>query len=225
MPDAASSAPVAASPGWIRPARRAPAFWLPTAILFGMTLLLLLVWPRRLHHRAPNGNLPEPSAAYVLLEGYRSVPGPIPPGPPVDILGRDFTARRLPAAEYTGVGDLEPWMPALLALPPSAPPSLAARPVADVLSGAPLAATNTLAATLSAGLERCAFRFEIPAGVATGMPAVARFQVELDDHGEVVHLLADPCDNPAAARLLEAAVSRGRGTGPGRGQVTVAWGK
>ncbi|MEI8242999.1 MAG: hypothetical protein WCI17_07000 [bacterium] len=207
------------------------AYWLPAVSVLAMALVLVLLWPHNRRRGAHARSMPEAAASYVLLEGsYLVLPGnPLGnpwPGPGGGSLPEreDVTTRRLPAAEYTGLGIMSPWAPVPPGVPSNTLPNLAVRPVANVLTGLP-PETIGITVACSAGLQRSGFRFEVPPGVETGLPAVVRFQVELDDKGDVIHLLADPGDNPASARILETAVSRGHGTRAGRGEVQVSWGK
>lgn len=235
MPDTASSAsaaplPSGNRPAWVHHARSGPAFWLPALGVLGMMVVLVLLWPRNHRHRAAQPHsIPEATASYVLLEGSYLLPagGPWWPGsggPALPPERDDTPARRLPLPEYTGLGVMSPWTPAQLGMPSNFVPNLAARPVAAVLTGLSPTA-NGLTLSLSAGLQRSGFHFDVPPGVVTSMTAVARFHVELDDKGEVIHLLAEPCDNPASLRLLETALGRGHGMRAGRGEVQVAWGR
>jgi hypothetical protein len=203
---------------------------MPTAAALALTLVLVLCWPRKQRHALQAHTMPEATASYVLLENSYSVDLPFRnppwPGPGGSRLPdrEEAPIRRLPSPEYTGWGVISPWTPLQRSVPSNALPNLADRPVADVLTGlAP--ATSDLTVTLSPGLQRCGFHFEIPPGMASNLPTDASFYVELDNQGDVVHLLAEPGDNPAGARLLETAVSRGHGTRAGSGQVQVSWGK
>jgi len=192
--------------------------------------MLVLCWPHKQRPALQAHNMPEATASYVLLAGsyaadgpFRNPPWPGPGGPRLPDR-EEAPIRRLPAPEYTGWGVLRPWAPMQRSAPSNAVPNLADRPVADVLTG--LAPTTTgLTMTLSPGLQRCGFHVEFPPDVGTNLPAEASFYVELDDKGDVIHLLADPGDNPAGTRLLETAVSRGHGTRAGSGQVMVSWGR
>jgi hypothetical protein len=225
----ASTAPLPSGPrpAWVHPARPGTTFWTPTLAVLAITLVLVLLWPHHLRRAAHAHGMPEATASYVLLEGsYAAPPGNPPwPGPGRAILPEreDVTTRRLPSPEYTGLGVMRPWLPVQRGVS-NTMPNLAARPVADVLTGLP-PATNGLSMTLSPGLQRSGFHFEVPPDVATSMPTVARFHIELDDQGDVIHLLADPSDNPASVRLLETAINRGHGTRAGSGEVVVSWGK
>ena len=228
-----SSVPVSfrTRPVWVRSARSATTFWTPVAAVGALTVLLVLLWPRNPRHAAQAHSMPEATAAYVLLEGsYLALPGnPLGnpwPGPGGSALPErdDMAALRLPLPEYTGLTGVAPWTPTRLELPSNILPDLAVRSVASVLTGLP-PATNGLAITLSPGLQRAGFHFEIPPSVATNLPAVARFHVELDDKGEVIHLLTEPGDDPARARILETALNRGHGARAGSGEVLVSWGK
>lgn len=194
-----------------------------------LVVLLVLLWPRNRHRSAHAHSMPEATAAYVLLEGSALPVNPL--GPPWPGSGGstlperlDVATRRLPAPEYTGLVDPDPWQPARLEAPSNAVPDLADRAVASVLTGLP-PATNSLTVILTPGLQRSGFHFAVPPAVASSLSAVARFHVELGGHGEVIHLLSEPCDNPASARLLESALNCGRGTNAGSGQVQVTWGK
>ncbi|MEI6211465.1 MAG: hypothetical protein WCR06_07545 [bacterium] len=227
----AAGVPSGIRPEWVRPARTATAFWMPVAAVLSITLALVLLWPQTRRHAMQNKSMPEASASYVLLEGsYVALPGnPLEnPWPSTGSSAmperEELVARRLPVAEYTGLGSMLPWMPAPVGAMSNLLPNLAARPVAEVLTGLP-PATNSFSLTISAELQRSGFHFEVPPDVTTGMAMVARFYVELDDRGNVFHLLAEPGDNPAGVRQLETAISRGRGTRAGRGQVLVACGR
>jgi len=231
----ASTAPLPSGlrPPWVRQTRSATAFWMPSVAVLAITIVLVLMWPHKPRHVAAHvQSMPEATASYVLLEeSYSALPGnPLGnpwPGPGGSMLPEREEApgmHRLPSPEYTSIGILSPWTPTRLASPAIAAPNLAARPVTEVLTGfAPVPAGPTM--ILSPGLQRSGFQFEMPPDVTTGMPTVARFHVELDDKGDVIHLLAEPADNPASARLLETAISRGHGTRAGSGQVVVSWGK
>jgi hypothetical protein len=219
----------AGRPDWVKPARSAASFWLPSGAVLVLTLLLLVLWPHEWRTVPRRVSLPEATASYVLLDG--SVPavsanplGNPWPGPRATALPeRDpVVVRPLPAPAYTGTREVAPWSPVPLRPPSNAMPDLAARPVADLLTGA-MRVTNRLAVTLSPGLQRRGFRFDLPPGIETGTPAVVRFFVELDDKGAVSHLLAEPGDNPASRRLLETAVGRGLGSGAGQGQIEISW--
>ncbi len=224
--------PIGTLPDWVHPARRPVRFWSPVATVFGVTLLLILCWPGHRHAETRLNNLPEATASYVLLEGsYSALPGnPLGnpwPGPGSSSLPeRDDTipARHLPSPKYSGLISLLPWTPAQPAFPSNAPPNLAHRPVTDALTElAP--AGGGMSLSLASGLQRAGFHFDLPADLPTNHPVDARFYVELDNSGSVVHLLAEPSDNPVAARLLESAISKGRGARAGGGQVQVSWGK
>lgn len=224
--------PSGTKPDWVRATRSATAFWTPTAGALALTLVLVLCWPHKQRPALQSRNMPEATASYVLLEGsYAALPdNPLHnpwPGPGGAILPdrEDAPARRLPAPEYTGWGVISPWAPLPRSARSNTVPNLADRPVANVLTGRAPATSSGFTETLSPGLLRCGFQFEIPPGVATNLPADASFYVELDDQGNVVHLLAEPGENPAGTRLLETAISRGHGTRAGRGQVLVSWGK
>jgi hypothetical protein len=104
-------------------------------------------------------------------------------------------------------------------------PSLAARPVADVLSGLPPTSTGGVSIALAPELQKCGFSFELPDSMATNAPASAIFHVEVDEAGRVIYLLAEPSENPVAARLLENAINLGRATRAGRGDIQVSWGR
>ena len=195
-----------------------------------LTLVLVLLWPHKRRHAAGPG-MPEATASYVLLEGsYQALPGtPLGnpwPGPRGSTLPEreEVPVRRLPRPEYTGLGEVSPWAPLPRSAPSNALPDLAVRPVAEVLTGQP-PATNRWAIILSPGLQRSGFHFDISAGVPTGLTTVAHFHLELNDQGEVIHLLSEPADNPAATRLLESAINRGHGERGGRGELTVSWGR
>jgi hypothetical protein len=196
-----------------------------------LTLLLLMLWPHDWRRVPKRATLPEATASYVLLDG--STPGvsgnPLGnpwPGPRGTALPeRDpVVVRTLPSPEYTGARAMAPWVPAAVRMPSNAMPNLALRPVAEVLTGV-ARVTNCLAVTLSPQLQRSAFQFELPPGVATTLPAVVRFYLELDDKGAVQHLLAEPSDNPASSRLLETSLGRGHGTNAARGYLEVSWGR
>jgi hypothetical protein len=226
-----AAASPAGRPDWLRPARSAAAFWLPSVAVLVLTLLLLVLWPHEWRSVPKRASLPEATASYVLLDG--SAPGvsgnPLGnpwPGPRTTALPeRDpVVVRTLPSPEYTGARAVSPWSLAPLRAPAPVVANLALRPVAAVLTGVALA-TNALAVTLSPTLQRSGFRFDLPPGLATTLPAVVRFYVELDDKGVVLHLLAEPSDNPVSSRLLETAIGRGRGTNAGCGQVEVSWGR
>jgi len=227
----ASAAPSSSGtrPDWVRQTRSATAFWMPTVVVLALTLLLVLLWPHKRRHAAGANSMPEAAASYVLLEGsYLALPGnPLLGnswlGPRSSTLPEheEAVVRRLPLPEYTGLGAVDPWAPMPRRTPSNAIPDLATRPVAAVLTGLP-PGSNSLAMTLSPGLQRCGFHFEVSPGLTTGLPAVARFYVELDNHGDVIHLLAESAENPASHRLLETAISRGHGTRAGSGEVTVS---
>ena len=231
-PSSAGTSGSSARPDWIRQTRSATAFWTPTAVVLALTLVLVLCWPHKQRHASQAHGMPEAMASYVLLEGsyaaFSDGPFRIPPWPGPGgsrLPDREETPiRRLPSPEYTGWGVIRPWTPLQRNALSNALPNLADRPVADVLTGLAPAATN-LAMTLSPGLQRCGFHVEFPPGVATNLPVDATFYVELDDKGDVIHLLAEPGDNPAGTRLLETAISRGHGACAGRGEVTVRWGR
>ena len=217
-------------PAWVRQTRSATAFWMPTVVALALTLALVALWPHNRRHAVAR-NMPEASASYVLLEGsYSALPGnPLGnpwPGPGGSTLPEheDAAVRHLPSPEYTGLAIMRPWTPAQPGFPSNTPPNLADRPVTAALTGLAPAATG-LTLTFSPALQRCGFHFELPPGMTTNAPTDARFHVELDDQGDVIHLLAEPGDNPAGARLLESAISRGHGTRAGSGQVTVSWGR
>lgn len=217
-------------PAWLRPARSAVSFWLPSVAVLVLTLLLLVLWPHEWRSVPRRASLPEATASYVLLDGSAPAVSANPlgnpwPGPRATALPeRDpVVLRPLPAPTYLGAREVAPWSPVALRTPSNALPDLSARPVAELLTGvAPV--TNRLAVILSAGLQRSGFRFELPPGIETGTPAVVRFFVELDDKGAVSHLLAEPGVNPPSRRLLETAVGRGLGNAIGQGQVEISWG-
>ena len=236
MPDTSSSvsatpSPSVSRPEWVRQTRSAAAFWLPTVVVLSLTLVLVLLWPHRWRHATGPQSMPEASASYVLLEGSAvALPGNPLGNPWPGARGsslpdhEDVVTRRLPSPEYTGLGDSSPWLPLPHGVSSNVLPNLADWPVADLLTG-PASVTNSLTTTLSPGLQRSRFQFEVPPDVTTGMPMVARFHVELDDHGDVIHLLAESVENPAGLRLLESAISRGHGTRAASGEVTVSWGR
>ena len=224
--------PIGTRPDWVRPAGRPVRFWLPVATVLGMTLLLILCWPGHRHGEARSNNLPEATASYVRLEGsYSALPSDPLRNRWLDsgsssLPERDDTlpARHLPSPEYSGLTSLLPWAPAQPAFPSNTPPNLAHRPVTDVLTGlAP--ANGGMSLSLAPGLQRADFHFDLPADLPTNRTVDARFYIELDDSGRVVHLLAEPSDNPAAVRLLESAISQGRGARVGSGQIQVSWGR
>ena len=203
---------------------------MPSLVVLALMLVLVLLWPHKWRHVAHPNSMPEATASYVLVEGsYAALPGnPLGdpwPGPRGSTLPEreDVVVRRLPAPEYTGLGVSAPWLPLPRRAQSNALPNLADRPVAEVLTGLP-SATNRLVTTLSPGLQRSGFHFEVPPEVMTGM-LVARFHVELDEQGEVVHVLSEQNDNPTSLRLLESALGRGRGTRAGSGEVVVSWGR
>jgi hypothetical protein len=234
---AVDSTRVAARPAWVRPARSAGAFWMPSLLVLGGLLLLLALWPHRLRRSVPRAQpaamarhmLPEAAASYVLLKGSYPVRDPlrnhwVSSADGAALPESDAAAApRLPAAEYTGLSAAAAWTPLLIGVPAPPPPSLAERAVPGVF-GAIAPQTHAPHVRLSPGLEKAAFRFDLPAGLATNTPATAHFDLELDEKGDVMLLLVEPCDNPAAARLLEAAISRGYGSGTAAGRVTVSWG-
>ena len=204
---------------------------MPSVVVLALTLVLVLLWPHKWRHATSSQSMPEATASYVLLDGsYAALPGnPLGnpwPGPRGSTLPEreDVIVRRLPSPEYTSSGTRNPWAPMPRSASSPVLPDLAIRSVAAVLTGLP-PATNCLSITRAPGLQRSDFLFEIPPGVTTGMPTVARFYVELDDTGAVIHLLAESNDNPAGLRLLEGALNRGHGTRAGSGEVTVSWGK
>lgn len=206
---------------------------MPPAALVLATVLLVLCWPHaRPVTAAPS--LPEPSAAYVLFEGGAqwilpaSVADPAKRAFPATTVLDDIAPvapRNLPAPEYTPFSRVEPWQPDLSMTVPGFTPNLAARPVADVLAGLQSPATGGVSVALSPGLQKCGFSFEIPDSVATNAPASATFHVETDDAGRVIYLLAEPSDNPSAARLLENAINIGRASRASRGDIQVSWGR
>jgi len=215
----------------MRQVRSVISFWLPTVVVLGLTLLLVLLWPSYRHRTTEATGMPEATAAYVLLGGrsYRTLPdhplGNTWPGPKGSALSEreDIAARHLPLPQFTGLENVRAWTPAQLGAPSNTMPNLAARPVAHVLTGVP-PATNGLLVTISPVLRRSGFHFTVPPGVETNVPAEARFHVELDARGNVLYLLADPCDNSAVQRLLETAINCGHGARAGNGQVQVSWG-
>ena len=221
-------------PEWLHPSRSALSFWTPPAALVLATALLVLCWP----HARPasvSPSLPEPSAAYVLFEGGAQWVSPDSMlDPAKHVFDRATTVmedaapvapRNLPAPEYTPFSRVEPWQPDLSMTVPAFTPNLAARPVADVLSGLQSFCTGGVSVALSPGLQNCGFSFELPDSVATNAPASATFHVETDDAGRVIYLLAEPSDNPDAARLLENAINIGRASRAGRGDIQVSWGR
>ena len=216
----------------MRQVRKAAAFWLPTVVVLMLTLVLVLFWPHKRRHAAQVLSLPEATASYVLLDGsYQALPGsPLGNpwfGPRSSTLPEreEIVVRRLPAPEYAGARPVTPWAPLPYRAPSNTLPNLADRPVADLLTGSLLQTTNRVALTLSPELQRSSFRFELPLNATTGLAAVARFSVELDAQGNVIHLLAEPGNSTALMRPLETAISRGHGTGAARGEVTVSWGR
>ena len=205
---------------------------MPTAIVMLLTLTLVLLWPHKRRRAVQSQSLPEATASYVLLEGsYLALPGsPLGnpwPGPRSSTLPdrEEVVVRRLPAPEYAGAHPVMPWAPLPYRAPSNALPNLADRPVAEVLTGLPPLATNRVELTLSPGLQRSSFRFELPPSASTSLAGVARFAVELDARGNVIHLLTEPGNSSVQMRSLETAISRGHGTGAARGELTVTWGQ
>ena len=225
----------AARLAWIRPARSATTFWTPTLLVAALTLLLVLLWPRG-HRHAAARSMPEPGAAYVTVEGALSGifdPEGIARHSPQVLNGRSAllddpesaAPRRLPAPEYLGLGPVANWAPAGLVAGSNALPDLASRPFAAPSCAGLRPPTNGLQVVLSAGLQRCGFAFEVPPEAVTGAAAVVRLHIETDASGRVAHLLAEPSDNPAGARLIEAAANTGRAARAGIGDVQVSWGR
>ena len=230
-----ASTPSLARPAWVHPARSATAFWTPTLLIAALTLILVLLWPRG-HRRPAARGMPEPGAAYVLVEGpmsgvldleksFMHSSQEISGGSALLDDPESTSPRHLPAVEYVGAGLVGLWTPALPAASSNTVPDLAARPIAAPLPTGQRPLTNGVEVILSPGLQRCGFHFEVPPAAVTGAAAVARFHVETDAAGRVVHLLSEPCENPSSARLIEAAVNTGCAVRAGFGDVRVSWGK
>lgn len=221
---------------WVHPARSARAFWTPAVIVLGATAAMLLCWPRGQRRFAGSRAMPEPSAAYVLLDGAKSYP--FSPEKTFPLSGSSVAShferledlertprRELPAPIYDAAVGRAAWQPMEWGLGTNPPPDLAAWPVdASLNSGLP-PATNGLAISLSPGLQRCGFTFNTPFQVTTTTPATVCFHVEVDDAGRVTQLLAGSTENPKAARLVEQALNMGHAAHAGRGEIQVSWGR
>ncbi len=179
--------------------------------------------------------MPEPAAAYVLLDGAKSYGlSPVEFGvtshgfekPIVRLEDLDRTPQRqLPPPVYSDDTRIRAWEPTAQGQGSNVAPDLADWPVASSLVLGLPTATNSVVVSLSPGLQHCAFAFDVPFQVSTTAPATVSFHVEVDDAGRVVHLLSEPSENPRSARLVEAAINMGHGAHAGRGEVQVSWGR
>lgn len=223
-------------PAWVHAARSARAFWTPAVIVLGATVAMLLCWPHGQRRFAGSRTMPEPSAAYVLLDGAKSYPFrpdktfPLPGQSVASHFERladlERTPRRaLPAPVYSAAAGRSAWQPTELGLGSNPPPDLAAWPVSASLDSGLPPATNGIAVSLSPGLQRCGFTFSVPFQMATTTPATVSFHVEVDAAGRVTQLLAGPTENPKASRLVEDALNMGHAAQAGRGEVQVSWGR
>lgn len=176
--------------------------------------------------------MPEPGAAYVQVDGAADLEGSFRHAPQENngrsaLLDDPESAvpRRLPDVAYIGVGAVGPWAPVPPAASANAVPDLAARSTAAPPMAGLQPRTNGIVVVFSPGLQRCGFHFDVPSAAVTGAAAVARFHVETDAAGRVMHLLSEPSENPAGARLIESAINTGRAACAGLGDVQVSWGR
>jgi len=219
-----------------RLARPAVLFWWPVVLLGAFAGGLWLLAPGG--HESAGARtlgLPEPGAAYVRLpEGAQSLYLKLdiftsPSGLGFGRTQGGLDAREMPASgvrippEFLPAA-LQESVPLALSAPRLPPPRLFDNP-ADMLTPMMLAApgTNGVHAVLSPGLSRAAFAFELPRTELPPDPGGVRCHVELDDAGRVSHLLIEKDEAPIDAGPIEAAVGRGRGTGPARGTIEIVW--
>jgi hypothetical protein len=228
----------AAARGWQpRLSRSAMLFWWPAVLLGLLAAGLWLLWPHshgRYGRTARPMRLPEPGAAYVTLAaGAQSLYLKLdifasPSGLGFGRMQAGFDAREAPAVrvrpppEYLPAQAGGPWQLAAVAVPPLPVPRLC-DPPADLPPPPPAAVTNGVRVALSPGLQRAAFAFDLPRANLPAAPGRVRGHVELGADGRVSQLLLEKDDAPLDSRGAEAVISRGRGTGPARGTVEVAW--
>jgi len=203
-------------------------------MLLGILMIfLVLLWPRA--HRRPGGThgMPEPGCAYVLFEGGMS--GASNPermfrssrsqaGLSLSENFDNTAVRQLPSITYGYVGLTGSWSAVRLAAASNATPDLARKPTGMPVQTDPCPSSPGMQVILSPALQHCGFHFTVPDEAVTGKAAVARFHVETDSSGRVIHLLAEPCDNPTGARLIETAINAGSASCAGFGNVQVSWG-
>lgn len=202
------------------------------ALVLALMAGLWLCWPKGSYRARVPARLPEPGAAYVIVEHSSSplmqrpdrlahqgrdgggveplfsllpaVPPPSPPSPP----------------PYTDMAVVPPELPPAR-VPRLAPAPLVVGPRLDPLPGAPVVRERIV--KLSPALQAAGFRFTEPGGLA-GEAGRICFRVLLGADGRVAALLDEAPGENADARLAwRRALLPGTGTNSAAGVVEAEW--
>ncbi len=220
--------------------RRPLLFWWQAFAILGITIFLWsgLSVGAVFYNTRKFIPLPEPRAAYVVLEPAEALSmlrkarsdwmlgngDALSPSFTMD-LGLNELRERLPQPSFleTGISSAKGWSPAAVeALPQrlsAVPAPSVFRETRDPVRHDPPSDAQLLP---DSSLAELSFTADLDAGKITGQEGYARFYVETGRDGRVEHVLAMP---PVAtgASVIERALLRGRAQGAARGFVEVYW--